>query len=77
MLCGIEQIKQYVVEGDFCQWFFKDWFVDCVDCEFKFFNVGIGWNLIGIDVQFGNFMIIVVEKGDKVFCQIVFIFFVQ
>ncbi|SSM29204.1 Uncharacterised protein [Klebsiella pneumoniae] len=66
-----------MAEGDLRQRLLKDRLADRADRELKLFNVGIGRNPTGIDVQLGNFTIIAVEKGDKVFRQIALIFFVQ
>src|SRR5690554_397871 len=62
---------------NFRQWLLKNRFADGADSRFKLFDIDMVRYPTGINVQFRNFAVIAVKKGDEVGGQITFIFAVQ
>ena len=75
--CGIKQIQQHMTKGNFTQRLGKNRITDRADRLFKLLHVGIFRNPTGIHMQLRHPLIITIEKRQKIFCQITFIFTIQ
>ena len=71
---GPEQGDEEVPEGNLLQGAFEDGFAQLANYGLELAHIGAGRNPTRLDVQFGDPQVVLVEEGEKVFCQVGLVF---